>query len=330
MTALVLLALMYTLASGGSMTAATDLGRDAQRWSNVELPAEVVAVADDIATRTGDAGPTYEALLRSIESNPDRRRTLERYVSRRQTGAEPADELLEPAFERLVRAAEVGSASIFADEPGQLITFDRDVPELDRLYDVGRAATRHAAALATTGEGERARQLYEAALVLGVRLADERIVHRQWQVGTRLIGDALGGLTALAARDGDAERATRLRSAGNALGAYVRDTTGPIWDVIGTTNNAVETDSRAETHFGDVAMIARSDEAGRDVACGGGAEVGQVPLRCHPQRRPPRGGPDRVAAGRGARVRPGEGGGGGVAGSDARTVPHRAVIGSVT
>jgi hypothetical protein len=257
----VLLALTWTLASGGSMTQPTALGRDASKWSSVELPAEAVALADDVAIGEGDAGRTYDAILRTIDSNIEVRRALERYIDRRQTRAEPADDVLEPVFARFTDVTQTRGATLFADEPTAVINFDRQLPKLDRLSQLGRAATRHAGALVVAGDEEQARELYEASLLLGVHLAEERLVHRQWQYGIRLIGDALGGLRGLAVRSEDSGRAAKLKQASDALSAYVRDTTTPVWNAIGTANNAAATDRRAETHFGDVAAIAQSPEA---------------------------------------------------------------------
>ncbi len=262
--AVVMLVLAWTLAGSGSVTPATAIGKDASRWSAVAVPAEVKAVVP--ASTSG--GTTYDDLLRAYRDDPSARRTAEA-TAEGPAGRSEVEPELERVLDLFIDTTNSGGTTFFADSPGVVINYDRTIEPLDDLHTLGRAAVRQASVFATQAardqdfegpDARRARDIYEAVLALGSRLAEERVIYRQWRFGTQLMADGLSGLSTLSRAAGDAD-AGSYKAAGDALSAYLNETTLVLWEAIGSANNDVASDNRAETHFGDVLAIARSDEA---------------------------------------------------------------------
>ncbi|MEM1011072.1 MAG: hypothetical protein AAGI46_02495 [Planctomycetota bacterium] len=259
----VMIALAWTLAGSGSVTPPTSLGQIASRWSSVSVPPAVTKVVPD------DAGSamSYRRLLELYRSDVDARRTAERLARATSTAVEEETRLTD-VIDALIETTGADDA-VLADEPELAINYDRSIEPLDDLHNLGRSAVQQASVFATRAarardfdgdDAERARAIYQAVLSLGHHLAEERVIYRQWRFGTQLMADGLSGLGALAQAAGDANAAD-FRAASSALSAYLTETTLPLWDAIGSANNDVATDTRAETHFGDVLAIARSDQA---------------------------------------------------------------------
>ena len=111
------------------------------------------------------------------------------------------------------------------------------------------------------GDAAEARRLYEAAFILGARLCEERIVHRQMEYGYRLIGQSLGGLVALAKKQQEADRAAELSDARATFTAYVSSKIESVWEKLAAINIVGRSDDLADQHVGDVLAIAQSEAA---------------------------------------------------------------------
>ena len=255
--------LVFALAGAGAMTPPTELGRDPARWSTVAQPTDPAAVLADVEFVAGDAGRIYRQAADALVDNPTLRRRLEQFAK------SPREPLSDTGpLDDLVRATPYQNATIFADDPAELLNYDRSPARLDALFALGSAANAQASLLAgksraggTSADADRARELHRAAYALGRHLYEERVIHRELEYGYRLMGEALGGLAALAQVGGDEPRADELRQQRSLLTAAVRDEVAPVWAAIGTVNDVRNDRDPADLHVGDVATIAASDEA---------------------------------------------------------------------
>ena len=260
--------LLLVLHSAGSMTPPTAFGRDAANFGPIALPIDAGDVAGDVrasnADAAGDVGAIYRNAAAAMAGDAGVGRRYEDFA---EAAAAPAAEGDLPLLDRLLAAldAQAGTeVSIFADDPASLVNYDRSLPKLEALYTLGRTAVRQAGLLARRnepGDAAAARRLYESAFALGVRLFQERIVHREMELGYRLVSQSTGGLAALAQKAGDAPRAAVLRKSLEAFKAYVNGRLEPTWAVLGSINDTERDDDAADVHPGDVALIAADARA---------------------------------------------------------------------
>lgn len=262
----VIVGIVIALGKAGSMTQPTALGRDPSRWSTIEQPTDPAVVLDG-EEGSADAGATYLDIADAYLASYAARRPYDDLLRDDVITPAPADTL--PLLDDLVTATGSTPATLFGDAPESLINYDRAPARLDALHAIGQAAIKQGSLLAARarngeeGEADRARDLLRAAYALGLRLYEERLVHRELEYGYRLMSESLGTLAALAQVQGDAGRAAALRAEREQLVSYVRDTIGPVWEAIGTINDVRTTRDPADLHAGDVAVIATSDEAAR-------------------------------------------------------------------
>ena len=259
-------ALLAVVGATGSMTPATAFGRDSANFGPIALPIDPGVVAAEVrpsnADAAGDVGAIYRDAADAYLADAVARRRYEDFA---ESATAPAVDL--PLLGRLAAAlgARAGATvTIFGDDAASLVNYDRSLPRLEALYTLGRAAVRQAGLLArrnAPGDLDRARQGYAAAFALGVRLFEERVVHREMELGYRLLSQSAGGLAALAQKAGDAPRAAELRKTLEAFKTYVNGRLEPTWAVIGAVNDTERTDDAADAHPGDVALIALDPRA---------------------------------------------------------------------
>ncbi len=266
LVAAVLGALVLAFASVGAMTSTTALGRDPSRWKSIEQPTNAEIVLANRTRDDGDAGPIYRAAGDAYLARLSARRPYDDFLENSRITVAPPGEL--PLLARLDEAANVSRATLYGESPGLLIRGEGETSNNDALYALGLAAVKQAALLATRwrtegseADAREARALYEAAYALGLAMYEDRVIHREFEYGYRLMSEALGGLAALAEVSGDTARANELRRQRVALTDYIRNRTGPVWAAIGTINDLRSDDDAADIHPGDVAAIALSDEA---------------------------------------------------------------------
>ena len=248
-----------------AMTPPTALGRSPARWSQLRHPT-VPHLVLDRAPAAQDASEIYANVVDTFYARPAARRPYDDLVG--DDVLEPARRGALPLVDELLRARDAGEARFFADRPDALIGGDGMNDALEALLVVGRATARQGTLLATrarqTESAEDLREAtrhFEAAYTLGYHLFDERITHRQLEVGYRLMGEGLSGLVSLQRIREDQVRRAILSTQKESLAAYVRNTIAPVWSAIGTINDRSRSDDAADVHFGDVAAIAASDEA---------------------------------------------------------------------
>ena len=260
---LLVAALVGSLVSEGGATPPTELGASPARWDMIELPPSLA----DVLGRGGEAdGQAFLDAAEDFLNIQSTQRAIEALAEPGNTAAPvPADV---PLLDRIVDASGPRPTKLFAGQPEILVNHDRTLPQLEALSTIGRAAVRQASFYAARGVREdddddlqRAAELYEATFSLGRSLAAERLVFRELQDGYRLMGDGIGGLAAIAKVRGDAARAARLTAIGDDLKRFVDEEVTPVWEAIGSPDTALETDTRAARHAGDVLAIASSDVA---------------------------------------------------------------------
>lgn len=252
----------YVIRGGGNPTPATAFGQDLANFGAIELPFGPAAVIDGWPQRAGDGSHLYRLIAETYSANTLTRREYDDFL--RDSGRAPARPGELPLLVQLVEAGRHSSATLLAEEPAALINYGRSLPQLDGLYAVAQCALKQAGLVAARGhpgDAAEARRLYEAALVLGLRLCEERIVHRELEYGYRLASQAMGGLTALAKQQQEAERAGKLSDQRQQFVDFVNTRIEPVWEKLSAINLVERAGDKADMHFGDVLAIAQSENA---------------------------------------------------------------------
>ncbi len=263
--ALALLGGVAYLGNARAMTGPTELGRDAARWSAIAQPTDPAVILGG-RQAPADAAVLYRDAAARYHSRPAARRPYDDLLDDGVT--EPARAGSLPLIDQLIDARGDGTVTLFGDRPERLISGEGATSELEALLALGRATARQGTLLATRARRDgtnsdlaQAQAHFEAAYSLGLHLFDERITHREFEVGYRLMGEGLSGLTSIARLAEDAERQAAMQAQRDALAAYVRDEVGPVWAAIGTINDRSRAGDAADLHAGDVAAIAANDTA---------------------------------------------------------------------
>lgn len=258
----VIVAAVFVVRGRLATTPATSFGANPANYSDIELPLDPGVIVDGWPQQAGDATRLYDLAADVYGTSLLTRRPYDDFL--RQSVRRPADPGELSLLQHIIEAGRHSSAAPFADEPESLINYQRDLPKLDALYALGQVAIKQAGLLAGRnhpGDASEARRLYEAAFTLGVHLFQERLVHREMEYGYRLIGQSMGGLTALARKHEDAARANRIGERRDRFTAYVNTGLEPVWEKISAINIVERKDDAADLHFGDVLAIAQSDAA---------------------------------------------------------------------
>jgi tetratricopeptide (TPR) repeat protein len=143
--------------------------------------------------------PKYEAFLKN----------LGKYIK---TDKNPSP-LPAPTLEGvglIIKARTARRGAIFGDGYAQLIKYDFRVNPVEDLRVLGNAALFVGNVHRDAGRADEAKQHYEAAFALGVRLFEERMIFRQVDAGSDLMGSAGILLSRLARAGGQNDRAKEI------------------------------------------------------------------------------------------------------------------------
>ena len=253
---------LVSLHRHGAPTTMTAFGADAANYGTIALPIDPGVVVPGWPHEAGDATEQYRLAADAYTTSLLARRPYEDFL--RESVRAPAGPGALPLLQHLLTGARRERATLLGGDPSALVNYDQHLPRLDALYALGQVAMKQAGLLAarnSAGDLAEARRLYEAAFILGVHLFDERIVHREMEYGYRVISQSLGGLIALAKKEGHDDRAAILAERRTRFGDYVNGRLQPVWDKISAINVVRRDDDTADVHIGDIFAIAQSEAA---------------------------------------------------------------------
>jgi hypothetical protein len=214
----------------------------------IEFPAPPITVVPTM-THQSDGGPIYRRAIDEYLKSP--------LVYERFARAGTLDDLYQvPAIKVLIEATNCETATLFADQPGKIVNFNNDKPELEALRTLG-ACARHAGMLierSKTSPAE-AMKLYEATFSLGVKMYQERLTYEQLESGLRMMAEASALIRGHATASGDTARADACKRFDDARVEYVKNKLQPTQRVIVSADPTV-----IEQHAGDVFYFARHAE----------------------------------------------------------------------
>ncbi len=116
-----------------------------------------------------------------------------------------------PAVGRLMEGVHCGQMTLFTNDPARVVRYG-DVPELEALRAVGKAAVRVGLMHQAAKRNAEAIRCYEAAFALGVKLYDDRLTYRELMAGSELMGEAGAALKRLTFTMGDTARSSAAQS----------------------------------------------------------------------------------------------------------------------
>jgi hypothetical protein len=232
--------------------------------ADVTLSAIRLPIDPDTVVRppgSGDAGPLLEAALDAFRQ-PATNEAYRQFLSRRRT-LDDFDRLPRLPIDKLVEAGEARSIRWLAADPARVINYDTDAREdLRDLQQLAAAAIALAnykllipEGQATMRDPDGARRIFQAVFVLGARLAEERVVYDQFNVGLELIAQATSGLLKLGEAGGSLELVGRLRQFDEQRTRYVNEQVLPVWRVISSADAEV-----IERHAGNLFETARASQ----------------------------------------------------------------------
>ncbi len=223
----------------------TAMGRDTGNLANVELPVKPQTLVKP-GTEPGDAAELY---LRAIE---EFRTNAFDYTSFMQDSrATLAQGRKLKAIDWLLEARDRSECSgILKSKPELAITYEPS-KAIEALRVYGSILSRLGLLAGAAKQTDDAIKFHEAAFVMGMRLADERVVYAQYSAGTGMMGTAAQALKSVYTRNNQTDKATPFEEFDTARVEFEKQTIAPIWRVISSVDPRV-----IKTHPGDVFAFA--------------------------------------------------------------------------
>jgi hypothetical protein len=200
------------------ITDPTSLSLDAKNLAALSPPigAEAVVAQD----QPGDAGEKYAAAGAMYLNDPD---SYDDYAQK-PDGPPP------PAMQLVIDATHLSGMNLFAKDPGSVIDYQSDHPELDSLGKIGQEMDAAGMRLARTGKNDDARKFLFAAYAMGVNLLRERVDYDEYSHGMGLMD---GATTALAEMEpANSAKAQMLLDQASAMEGYNNDVVDKIYAVL--------------------------------------------------------------------------------------------------
>jgi hypothetical protein len=232
---------MHKLNEVAHISDPTSFGLNEANLGAVELPIAPASLLD--ANVDTDAKPLYRAAIDDYLSN---REAYERFEKSK--NAADADKLA--GLSNLLDAARSRKATLFADDPGQIVKYG-DKPELEALVGLGKAASR-AALLKSLTDPAAGQNYFGAEFALGARLYEERITVAEFAVGLGLLSDASSGLINSLRKSNQPARASEFQAFYDGYLKYNKDRIQPMRNVL----ESIDANIVAE-HTGDLFQFAR-------------------------------------------------------------------------
>ncbi len=179
--------LLYVVAMPPSPTAPTNAAimMVAQKKVTLPVPADTVAKPGN---GDGDAGSFYR---KAIDDYQLTRRTYENFKTR--PTSVPVKDLT--ALDDILKARDCQNCNLFLSKPSDIINYESDQPALDALFDVGNICCTLGKLYTNEKfnkktQPDKARQLWEAAFILGVNMYNERLTWAELVDGHGLMAAA--------------------------------------------------------------------------------------------------------------------------------------------
>lgn len=217
------------------ITEPTSLSLDEKNLAPLSPP-EPEIVAQD---QPGDAGEKYSAASAAYGEDSD---ACDDYA-RNPVGPPPAP------MQDILDAARLSQMNLFAKDPGKIIDYQADHPDLDNLTLIGEQMESAAILLNRNNKHDDAQTFLEAVYALGINLMRERLDYDEYSDGLKLMDGALAGLAEFEAKDGP--RAQFLQSQQSALATFNENTVQPIYEVISSLDP-----QKIATNAGDIFRFA--------------------------------------------------------------------------
>ncbi|HEX2972166.1 MAG TPA: hypothetical protein VHP11_07525 [Tepidisphaeraceae bacterium] len=150
----------------------SSIGMAADQWT-LQMPIPPRSVVRCM-TEPGDAMDLY-------------RRAINAYQNRENRLIEPTLSEVQESLNLIVEARKFAGRGVFANRPQELISYDRDRPELNALDALRKLAFKQGRRYQNDGKTAQAREVYEGMFVLGLKLHEERLVWDEWQIGRDLM-----------------------------------------------------------------------------------------------------------------------------------------------
>ncbi len=237
----ILIFAMHMLNQIGQISGPTSFGKDEANLGVVQLP----ILPQKLVEMDGnfDAKTMYRSAIANFEAN---RYVYERYAE----AGNPLDGNLQ-GLTYLVDATHAKAATIFADDPGDIVRYD-DKPGLDALVKIGHLATR-AALMVQADDPKKAQALFEGEFSLGAKLYDERLTVEEFSDGLELMAESAAGMTRLLRKTDQADRATQFHDFDEQRKEYYNEHVLPVLKVLQSIDAQVISD-----HAGDIFYFARN------------------------------------------------------------------------
>ncbi|MCC7349419.1 MAG: hypothetical protein IT446_02525 [Phycisphaerales bacterium] len=219
-------------------TAPTALGKNPAFLEPIQLPVgpETILPTDPAK----DATEPYRLALADYQKNP---RDYEEFGTG--LGRAPA------GIAQLLLASNAGKGTLFADDPGKIVNYSMQKPDLDDFVEIGRTANR-AALLRTRDDPKLARRYFESAFALGQKLYAERLNYAELSAGLGLMNEAATGMRFLAQQTADSALEQHLTGFLDATRQYNEQHLLPTWCILNSIDPAI-----IEQHAGDVFLLAK-------------------------------------------------------------------------
>jgi hypothetical protein len=219
----------------------TSFGLDPANLGVVELPvapSRLVSMDQNI-----DAKSLYRSAIDDYLNNRD---TYDRFSRSKDS----SDAGMLKGLKNLLDATHATSAKIFADDPGEIVTY-KEKPGLEAIATLGHLSAR-AALLAQTDHLEIAPKYFEAEFALGVKLFEERLTVDELSRGMELMAESSAGMERLLQRSDQSARAQEFRTFDDGRKQYYNDHVLPMLKVL----QSIDTNVVGE-HAGDIIYFAR-------------------------------------------------------------------------
>ena len=221
----------------GSVTVALNLPSNQQSLDPIRLPFSPQSIMPAM-TQAKDAAPAYRQALDKFKADKFT------YSDLFETGKPKTTDLKDlPALQFLIDARNCKTMDLFGANPREVIEYGRPAAEpLEGLYHLGKAASKLALYIKKE-QPDQALLLGEATFSLGVKMCEERLRWREFEIGADLLRDGayiIKSVDPARAQTADINEPMRL---------LLKDRCMPLWTVIGSADPAVISRTSGDMFF---------------------------------------------------------------------------------